>query len=64
MRNDPDFREPRLPAVAIWTVTGLLLGLAFTIVAGNFPLPALIGGVLGLLGGLYLTRVKKAPGDD
>ena len=34
MRNDPELREPRLPAVAIWTLTGLLMGLALGIVTG------------------------------
>ena len=64
MKDDPTFREPRWPAVAIWTVCGLLLGVAFSIVVGAFPIPAVVGGIIGLLVGLYQTRVKYTPDDD
>ena len=64
VRNDPTLREPRWPAVLIWTVSGLLLGLAVSIIGGLFPVPPLVGGVLGLLVGLFMTRVKYVPEDD
>jgi uncharacterized membrane protein len=64
VRHDPDKREPRAPAVAIWTVIGLLVGVAVTIVSGSFPIPAIICGLLGLAYGLYTTRVKYTPSDD
>lgn len=65
MRNDPQSRDPRAPAVAIWTVTGLLLGLAFGIVVGGGVLvPVLVGAVLGALFGLFITRTKLGPIDD
>jgi hypothetical protein len=64
VRNDPDYHEPRAPAVAIWTGTGLLLGLAMGIVVGNLAVTVLVGAIIGLLAGLYLTRPKRIPGDD
>ena len=64
VRRNPDEREPRAPAVAIWTVTGLLAGVAVSVVAGSFPVPAIICGLIGLAFGLYMTRVKTTPGDD
>lgn len=65
MRKDPQARDPRAPAVAIWTVTGLLLGLAFSIVVGGGVLvPTLVGAAIGLLFGLYITRTKPGRIDD
>lgn len=63
MRNDPNFREPRWPAVLIWTVSGLLVGLAVSII-GGFPVPLVIGAAIGLAVGLFLTRSKFIPEDD
>ena len=62
--KDPQSREPRAPAVAIWAVTGLLLGVAFGIVVGGVLVPALVGAVLGALFGLFITRTKLGPIDD
>ncbi len=64
MRRNPDEREPRAPAIAIWTVTGLLLGVAVSIVMGSFPIPAVIFALIGLALGFYLTRPKYTPSDD
>jgi hypothetical protein len=64
VRRNPDDREPRAPAVAIWTVTGLFVGVAASVVAGSFPAPAVICGLIGLAFGLYLTRTKHTPTDD
>ncbi len=64
MRNDPTFNEPRCPAIAIWTVSGLLLGLAVSIVGGFFPVPLVVGAVIGLAVGLFVTRAKYTPEDD
>ena len=64
MRRNPADREPRAPAVAIWTVTGLMLGVAVSIVVGSFPIPVVICGLIGLAVGLYTTRVKYTPSDD
>jgi hypothetical protein len=64
VRRNPDDREPRAPAIAIWTVTGLLLGVAVCIVLGSFPIPAVICGLIGLAYGLYTTRAKYTPTDD
>ena len=64
MRNDPQSREPRAPAVAIWAVTGLLVGLAFGIVVGGVLVPMLIGAVMGAIFGLFTTRTKPGPIDD
>ena len=60
----PEDREPRAPAIAIWTLTGALLGLAAGVVLSNVPLLVLIFGVVGLLYGLYTTRPKHTPEDD
>ena len=64
MRNDPQSREPRAPAVAIWAFFGLLLGLALGIVVGGVLVPMLVGAVLGALFGLFTTRTKLGPIDD
>jgi hypothetical protein len=64
VRNDPTFREPRWPAILIWTASGLFLGLAVSIIGGLFPVPLIVGGVIGLAVGLFLTRVKYVPEDD
>ena len=64
MRHNPDEREPRAPAVAIWTVTGLLAGVAVSVVMGSFPVPALICGLIGMAYGLYTTRARYTPSDD
>jgi hypothetical protein len=64
MRNDPDYHEPRWPAILIWTTSGLLLGLATSIIGGFFPVPLVVGGALGLVVGLVVTRVKYVPEDD
>ena len=64
VRNNPQSREPRAPAVAIWAFSGLLLGVAFGIVVGGVLVPMLVGAVLGALFGLFATRVKPGPIDD
>ena len=64
MRNDPQSREPRAPAVAIWASSGLLFGLAFGIVVGGVLVPMLVGAVLGALFGLFTTRTKPGSIDD
>ena len=64
MRHNPDEREPRAPAIAIWTVIGLLLGVAVSIVMGSFPIPVVVCGLIGLAYGLYTTRTKYTPTDD
>ena len=64
MRNDPEFREPRAPAVAIWTVVGLFLGVAVGVVIGQPAGVAALGAVLGLLYGLFATRRRPGPIDD
>ena len=64
VRNDPNEREPRWPAILIWTVSGLLLGLALSIIGGVLPVPLLVGGGIGLAVGLFVTRVKYVPEDD
>jgi len=64
VRRNPDDREPRAPAVAVWTVTGLLAGVALAIVLGIVVLPVAFGAIAGLLFGLYTTRTKHTPTDD
>jgi hypothetical protein len=64
VRNDPNVTEPRWPAILIWTVSGLLLGLAVSIIGGFFPVPLVVGGLVGLAVGLRATRVKYVPEDD
>jgi len=64
VRKDPDSREPRGPAVAIWTVTGLLVGVALAIVTGSFMVSIVICAAIGLIFGLYITRTKHVPTDD
>jgi hypothetical protein len=41
-----------------------LLGLATSIIGGFFPVPLVVGGALGLVVGLVVTRVKYVPEDD
>ena len=60
----PEDRERRSPAIAIWTLTGALLGLAGGVVLSKVPLLVLIFGVLGLLYGFYTTRPKHTPDED
>jgi len=64
VRKDPDSREPRAPAVAIWTVTGLLVGVALAIVTGSFVVSIVVCAAIGLIFGLYITRTKHVPTDD
>jgi hypothetical protein len=64
VREDPDRREPRAPAIVIWTVTGLLAGVAVSVVTGSFLIPVVICALIGLAFGVYLTRVKYTPSDD
>ncbi len=55
----PDGREPRAPAIAIWTLTGAFVGLAAGVVLSNVPLFVVIFAVVGLLYGFYTTRPKR-----
>jgi hypothetical protein len=64
VRNDPELHEPRLPAVAIWTFTGLLMGLALGIVTSAMVIALVLGGLLGLSWGLFTTRERQRPVDD
>jgi len=64
VKKDPSYRESRWPAVAIWTLLGALLGLAFWIVVGGSAVAILIGAAFGLGYGLFATRVKHVPTDD
>jgi fatty acid desaturase len=64
VRKDPQSRESRAPAIAIWTVSGLLVGLAFGIVVGGVLVPMLVAAVLGALFGLFTTRSKPGSIDD
>ncbi len=50
--------------MGIWTLSGLLMGVAMGIVLGAFPLPQVIFGLLGLAFGLFTTRHKEVPDDD
>ena len=63
MRKNPDAREPRAPAIAIWTVTGLLVGLALGVVLGNLAVPMTIGAAVGVLYGFFTTRPRDPPSD-
>ncbi len=62
--RSPDAREPRAPAIAVWTLTGAFAGLAAGVVLSNVPLFVLIFAVIGLLYGLYTTRPKHTPDED
>lgn len=64
MRKDPQYRESRIPALLIWTATGLLAGLAIALVSSSFPVPVLIGAALGLAYGLFATRTRFTPDED
>lgn len=64
MKNDPDWREPRAPAIAVWAVTGLLVGIAAAVVLNLWILAPIVGTGLGLLYGLYTTRRRQVPEDD
>lgn len=64
VRDDPNWREPRWPAVAIWTVAGLLVGVAAGIVLGLIVLLPVVGAGFGLLYGLFTTRRRQLPDDD
>jgi len=64
VRKDPNWREPRMPAVAVWTLFGLLAGVAAGVVLGLFVLPVVVGTGLGLLYGLFSTRRMHLPDDD
>lgn len=64
VRNDPNSREPRAPAVVIWTIFGLLVGVAGGIALGSFLLPLVVCTGCGLLFGLFTTRYKHVPDDD
>ncbi len=60
----PEGKEPRAPAIAIWTLTGAFVGLAGGVVLSNVPLFVVIFAVVGLLYGFYTTRPKQTPDDD
>ncbi len=64
MQNDPNWREPRAPAVAIWTLCGLLVGVAAGFVLGSLALPVIVGVLGGLGYGLFTTRRRRLPEDD
>ncbi len=64
VRKAPDAKEPRAPAVAIWTCTGAFAGLAVGVVLSNLVLLVLIGGLLGLAFGMYTTRPEHTRYDD
>ena len=64
VRSDPNWREPRWPAVAIWTVTGLLAGVALAVVLNLWILGPIVGVGLGLLYGVFTTRRRNVPEDD
>ena len=64
MEKDPNWHEPRAPAIAIWTVFGLLIGIAAAVVLGLWLLAPVVGGGLGLLYGLYTTRRRQLPEND
>lgn len=64
MRKDPNRRESRTPAIAIWTITGLLVGVAAAVVLNLWVLAPVVGTGLGLLYGVYTTRRRQLPEDD
>lgn len=64
MKNDPDWREPRAPAIAVWAITGLLVGIAAAVVLNLWILAPVVGTGFGLLYGLYTTRRRQLPEDD
>jgi hypothetical protein len=64
VHNDPNRREPRAPAVAVWTLSGLLVGVAGGFVLGSFALPVIVCGLVGLGYGLFTTRRRQVPEDD
>ena len=64
MQKDPNWREPRAPAIAIWTITGLLVGVAAAVVLSLWVLAPVVGAGLGLLYGVYATRRRELPEDD
>ncbi|HEY5878279.1 MAG TPA: hypothetical protein VIU11_05180 [Nakamurella sp.] len=64
MQNDPNWREPRAPAVAIWTLFGLLVGVAGGFLTGLLVLLPVVCGTFGLLYGLFTTRRRQLPEDD
>jgi hypothetical protein len=64
VQNDPNWREPRAPAIAVWTITGLLVGVAAAVVLSLWVLAPVVGTGLGLLYGLYTTRRRQVPEDD
>ena len=64
MKDDPNWREPRAPAIAIWTFTGLLFGVAAAVVLSLWVLAPVVGAGLGLLYGLFTTRRRQIPEDD
>ena len=54
--------EPRLPAVAIWTLTGLLMGLALGIVTGAMLIALVLGALLGVSCGIVHHQGAAAAG--
>ncbi len=64
VRSDPDAREPRAPAIAIWTLSGLIVGVAAGVISGSFLVAMAIFGGLGLLYGVFATRRRDMPEDD
>jgi hypothetical protein len=47
--------------VAVWTLFGVLVGVAGGILFGSFLLPVVVGTGLGLLFGLFTTRKMHLP---
>jgi hypothetical protein len=64
VQKDPNWREPRAAAIAIWTITGLLVGVAAAVVLNLWVLAPVVGTGLGLLYGLYTTRPRQVPEED
>lgn len=50
--------------MAIWTLFGVLAGVAGGVVLGSFLLPLVVCAGLGLLYGLFTTRARELPDDD